>query len=148
MILVMKMTGNRDILESILQTVQFGQATLRPLLGKPMNAVLRGALENQIEVYETIEMHAHALASQRGWELCGLHPIRQLLRELRTRFLLRFRCSDSHMAGMALDSSRHSRLALRKLRAAQTSRDSQIYFLSQKMLDCENVNICNMQPFL
>ena len=66
---VIKMKNNQEMLSSILKTTQMGQVGIRSILDTSMRPSLRKALESQLQEYDSIETQAHALASQRGWDL-------------------------------------------------------------------------------
>ena len=68
------MKNNREVLSSILKTVQIGQAGIRSVLDMGMQSSLRKELEAQLQEYSAIEMEAHTIASQRGWDLRALDP--------------------------------------------------------------------------
>ena len=63
------MKNSKEILSSVLKTAQMGQVGIRSLLDTSMQPALRSALESQLREYDAIETEAHAIASQRGWEL-------------------------------------------------------------------------------
>ena len=63
------MNNGKEILSSVLKTTQMGQVGIRSVLDTTMCPSLRKALESQLREYDSIESEAHAIASQRGWEL-------------------------------------------------------------------------------
>ena len=68
------MKTNKDILTSLLKTTQMGQVGIRSVLDTSVHPELKKALESQLREYDSIETEAHAIASQRGWELKELDP--------------------------------------------------------------------------
>ena len=68
------MKNSMDMLSSVLKTTQMGQVGIRSVLDTSMRPGLRKALESQLREYDSIETEAHAIASQRGWELKELDP--------------------------------------------------------------------------
>ena len=68
------MKSSQQILSSLLKTAQMGQTGIRSVLDASMRPGLRKALESQLREYDDIEQEAHAIASQRGWELRELDP--------------------------------------------------------------------------
>ena len=127
------MKNSQQILSSVLKTAQMGQVGIRSVLDTRMRPGLRKALEQQLREYDQIETEAHALASQRGWELKDLDPALRMMSNMVTRMKLSAGGSESKIADMMIQFPRE---------------DSRISALSQKLLDTENANIRQMQAFL
>lgn len=142
------MKSNQEVLTSILKTTQMGQVGIRKVLETSMRPGLRKALESQLAEYDAIESEAHALASQRGWELPELQPGKRFISNAMTRSRLRFGNTDSRIADMMIQGNTRGMITALKVRHQWPERDAQIAFLSQKLLDCENANIRQMQQFL
>ena len=96
------MKNNQEILSSILKTTQMGQIGIRSLLDTDLRPSLRKALESQLQEYDSIESQAHALASQRGWELPELQPGKRLMTDMMTRMKLSYGNTDSKVADMMI----------------------------------------------
>ena len=92
------MKNNQEMLSSILKTTQMGQVGIRSILDNSMRPSLRKALESQLQEYDSIESQAHALASQRGWDLPELQPGKRLMADMMTRMKLSYGNSDSKIA--------------------------------------------------
>lgn len=146
--MVMKMKNSKDILSSILKTTQMGQVGIRSVLDTSMRPGLRKALESQLREYDSIETEAHSIAAQRGWELEELDPALRLMSDMATRMKLRGKNTDSKIAGMMIQGNTRGMIkGLKNLHQFPES-DGQVSTLSQKLLDCENANIRQMQGFL
>lgn len=146
--MVMKMKNSKDILSSILKTTQMGQVGIRSVLDTSMRPGLRKALESQLREYDSIETEAHSIAAQRGWELAELDPAVRLMSDMATRMKLRGKNTDSKIAGMMIQGNTRGMIkGLKNLHQFPES-DGQVSTLSQKLLDCENANIRQMQGFL
>lgn len=146
--MVMKMTDDRQMLSSILRTAQMGQIGIQKVLDTSMRPALRKALQTQLQEYGSIEAEAHFLASQRGWELREIQPVKRLVTGMRTRMTLSHGNSDSKIADMIIQGNTCAMIAgLKELHQYQ-QQDSQVSALSQRLLDCETANIRQMQPFL
>ena len=74
------MKTNKEILDSLLKTVQMGQCGIRCVQDSAEGAELRQALTDQLGEYDNIERDAYALASNRGWELEPLNQVRRTVR--------------------------------------------------------------------
>lgn len=142
------MKNSKEILSSVLKTAQMGQVGIRSLLDTTMQPALRSALESQLREYDAIETEAHAIASQRGWELRELDPAVRFLSDRMTRMKLVGSNRDSRIADMMIQGN--TRGLIQGIRGLHQypSRDDRISGISQKLLDCETANICQMQQFL
>ena len=145
---VITMKNDRDMLSSILKTTQMGQIGIRSVLDTSMRPGLRKALQSQLQEYDSIESEAHALASQRGWELREIQPGKRMMTNLMTHMKLRSGNSDSKIADMMIQGYTRAMITgLKELHQYQ-QQDSQVSALSQRLLDCETANIRQMQAFL
>ena len=145
---VIKMKTNKEILSSILKTTQMGQVGIRSILDTSMRPGLRKALESQLQEYASIENEAHAIASQRGWELPELDPGARFMSEMMTRAKLAHGNADSKIAGMKIQGNTRGMITGLKNIHQFNGQDGQVSTLSQKLLDCETANIRQMQSFL
>ena len=142
------MKNSQQILSSVLKTAQMGQVGIRSVLDTRMRPGLRKALEQQLREYDQIETEAHALASQRGWELKDLDPALRMMFNMVTRMKLSAGGSESKIADMMIQGSTKGMIkGLRNMHQFPRE-DSRISALSQKLLDTENANIRQMQAFL
>lgn len=142
------MKTNREMLSSILKTTQMGQTGIRSVLDTSMRPGLRKALESQLQEYDSIESQAHAIATQRGWELPELQPGKRAMAGMMTRMKLSYGNADSKIAGMMIQGNTRGMITGLKNLHQYNSQDCQISNLSQKLLDCETANIRQMQSFL
>ena len=145
---VMNMKNDQQMLSSILKTTQMGQIGIQKVLDTSMRPGLRKALQSQLQEYDAIEAEAHAIASQRGWELREIQPGKRMMTSLMAHMKLSHGNSDSKIAGMMIQgNTRGMILGLKNLHQYQ-QQDSQVSALSQRLLDCETANIRQMQAFL
>lgn len=146
--MVMNMKNDRQMLNSILKTTQTGQISIQKVLDASMRPGLRKALQSQLREYDMIESEAHALASQRGWELREVQPGTRIITGITTRMKLSHGNSDSKIAGMMIQGNTRGMIqGLKNLHQYQ-QQDSQVSALSQRLIDCETANIRQMQAFL
>lgn len=142
------MKNSREILSSVLKTTQMGQVGIRSILDSTMQPSLRKALMSQLREYDSIETEAHTLATQRGWEVPELDPAVRFMTDMMTRMKLNGRNTDSKIADMMIQGNTKGMIKGLKNIHQFSGNDSQIQILSQKLLDCENANIRQMQFFL
>lgn len=145
---VMPMITNKEILNSILKTTQMGQIGIRSLLDTTMQPSLRTALQSQLREYDSIETEAHSIATQRGWEVKELDPAVRFMTDRMTRMRLGGKDTDSKIADMMIQGNTKGMIQGLKNMHRFAGQDERIRILSQKLLDCENANIRQMQTFL
>ena len=142
------MKNSKELLSSVLKTTQMGQVGIRSVLDISMRPGLRKALESQLREYDAIESEAHAIASQRGWELPELDPAVRFLSDAMTRMKLTRGNCDSKIADMMIQGNTKGMVKGLKNLHQFPKLDDQIGTISQKLLDCETANIRQMQAFL
>ena len=142
------MKDSKDLLSSILKTTQMGQIGIRSVLDNAMRPTLRKALESQLQEYDTIESEAHSIASSRGWEVAELDPVIRTMSDVMTRMQLTGGNTDSKIAGMMIQGNTRGMIKGLKNLHQFNKQDMQVRSLSQRLLDCENANIRQMQGFL
>lgn len=142
------MKNSKQMLTSLLKTTQMGQVGIRSVLETNMRPGLRKALESQLREYDSIESEAHAIASQRGWELSELQPAVRIMADMMTRAKLQYGNRDSKIAGMMIQGNTRGMITGLKNAHQFNKQDEQINILSQKLLDCETANIRQMQTYL
>lgn len=146
--MVMIMKSSKEMLSSMLKTTQMGQIGIRSVLDTTMRPSLRKALESQLQEYDIIESEAHAIASERGWELPELDPAVRFMADMMTKTKLAYGNTDSKIAGMMIQGNTKGMIKGLKNAHQFNKQDVQVSTLSQKLLDCETANIRQMQNFL
>ena len=142
------MKNGKEVLTSLLKTTQMGQVGIRSVLDTSMRPGIRKALESQLREYDAIETEAHALATQRGWELRELDPAIRMMSDMMTRMKLGGQGSESKIADMMIQGNTKGMIKSLKDLHQFTGDDERVRTLSQKLLDCENANIRQMQQYL
>lgn len=142
------MKTSKEVLTSILKTTQMGQTGIRSVLDRAMGSDMRQALNSQLREYDSIETEARTMAIQRGWDLEDLDPALRFMSDMTARMRLNGRDTDSKIAGMMIQGNTQGMIKGLKTIHQFSSEDEPIKTLSQKLLDCENANIRQMQRFL
>lgn len=142
------MKNSKEVLSSILKTTQMGQVGIRSVLDAASGQELRSELKSQLREYDRIESEAHAIASQRGWELPELDPAVRFLSDRIARMKLTRGNCDSKIAGMMIQGNTRGMIKSLSNLHQLTQTDHQITTISQKLLDCETANIRQMQPYV
>ena len=142
------MKTSKEVLTSILKTTQMGQTGIRSVLDRAMGSDMRQALNSQLREYDSIETEARTMAIQRGWDLEDLDLALRFMSDMTARMRLNGRNTDSKIAGMMIQGNTQGMIKGLKTIHQFSSEDEPIKTLSQKLLDCENANIRQMQRFL
>ena len=142
------MKDSKEVLTSILKTTQMGQVGIRSVLRATLKDDLRSNLQLQLKEYDEIEREAQSIASSRGWVLEELDPTVKLMSGFMTRSRLTFGNVDSKAAAMMITGTTKGIIKGIKNNHHSKCNDDRIEQLSQKLLDCENANIRQMQRFL
>ena len=125
-----------------------GQIGIRSVLNNPINASMRQALKSQLKEYDSIEQEAHALASSRGWSLEELDPAIKFMTNMMTRANLSVGNSSSKAAAMMIKGNMRGVITGYKNLNQFNHSDERVSVLMQKLIDCEEANIRQMQGYL
>ena len=140
--------NNKDMLSSIIKTVQMGQIGIRSVRDTPMKQELQDALDSQLREYDAIETEAHNIANERGWKLKELNPAVRSMSEMMSRMQLMGGNYDSKIASMMIQGNTRGVITGMKNARMHQNKDSRVTALSEKLLETEDRNIDQMKPFL
>ncbi len=144
----MKMKDSKDILSSLLKTTQMGQVGIRSVEKAANGTQLKRALKSQLDEYNTIEQEAYALAAERGWKLSELNPMARTMADMASRSKLMYNKNDSRIAEMMVQGNTRGVIKSLKNLHRYHQNDGQVTAMAQRLLDCENNNIKQMEGFL
>lgn len=142
------MKDSKDILSSLLKTTQMGQVGIRSVEKAANGTQLKKALKSQLDEYNTIEQEAYALAAQRGWTLSELNPMARTMADMASRSKLMYNKNDSKIAEMMVQGNTRGVIKSLKNLHRYHQNDGQVTAMAQRLLDCENNNIKQMEGFL
>lgn len=145
---VMYMKDSNDILSSLLKTTQMGQVGIRSVEKAANGTQLKRALKSQLQEYNDIEKETYALAKERGWELKELNPMARTMADMAARSKLMYNKNDSKIAEMMVQGNTRGVIKSLKNLHRYHQNDGQVTAMAQKLLDCENNNIKQMEGFL
>lgn len=142
------MKSNREILTSMLHTVQMGQTGIRCIMDNAVKTDLKAELKDQLREYDMLEKETLQVAQNMGLELKNLHPALETMSNVMSKMQLIGGDADSKIAGMLIQgNTRGMILGLKNLRKAANIQP-QVQALAQKIINRENINIQKSQPFL
>ena len=144
----MYMKDSKDILSSLLKTTQMGQVGIRSVEKAANGTQLKSALKSQLQEYNDIEKETYALAKERGWELKELNPMARTMADMAARSKLMYNKNDSKIAEMMVQGNTRGVIKSLKNLHRYHQNDGQVTAMAQKLLDCENNNIKQMEGFL
>ena len=142
------MKDSKDILSSLLKTTQMGQVGIRSVEKAANGTQLKKALKSQLDEYNTIEQETYALAKERGWQLAELNPMARTMADMASRSKLMYNKNDSKIAEMMVQGNTRGVIKSLKNLHRYHQNDGQVTAMAQKLLDCENNNIKQMEGFL
>lgn len=142
------MKDSKDILSSLLKTTQMGQVGIRSVEKAANSTQLKKALKSQLQEYNDIEKETYALAKERGWELKELNPMARTMADMASRGKLMYGKNDSKIAAMMVQGNTRGVIKSLKNLHRYHQNDGQVTAMAQKLLDCENNNIKQMEGFL
>lgn len=143
-----KMKDNKELLTSILHTVQMGQTGIRSVHANAIRPALRSELDHQLKEYDSIEKEAIQLAKARDLDLSNVNPAIRQMSKIMSQIRLIGGDVDSKIAGMLIQgNTRGIILGVKNLNRADSS-DDQVLQLARKLLNLENMNIQKSQVFL
>ena len=142
------MKDSNDILSSLLKTTQMGQVGIRSVEKAANGTQLKKALKSQLDEYNTIEQETYALAKERGWQLAELNPMARTMADMASRSKLMYNKNDSKIAEMMVQGNTRGVIKSLKNLHRYHQNDGQVTAMAQKLLDCENNNIKQMEGFL
>ncbi len=142
------MKDSKDILSSLLKTTQMGQVGIRSVENAASGAQLKKALKSQLQEYNQIEQETYALAKERGWKLAELNPMARTMADMAARSKLMYNKNDSKIAEMMVQGNTRGVIKSLKNLHRYHQNDGSVTAMAQKLLDCENNNIKQMEGFL
>ena len=142
------MNESKHVLDGLISTVQMGQLGIRAVMDYAVRVELKNALQSQLAEYDKVETQAHELAEARGWELKEVNPAIRSMAAWMSRMRLSFGRPDSKIAAMMIQGNTRGMIKGLKNEHQYSGKDSSVRILSQKLLDCEQANIRQMQAFL
>lgn len=142
------MKDSKDILSSLLKTTQMGQVGIRSVEKAANGEQLKNALKSQLNEYNKIEQEAYDLAEKRGWTLSELNPMARTMADMASRSKLMYNKNDSRIAEMMVQGNTRGVIKSLKNLHRYHQNDGSVTALAQKLLDCENENIQQMEGFL
>jgi hypothetical protein len=142
------MKSNKELLTSVLHTVQMGQTGIRSVRDSAIRPALQQELDEQLKEYDTIEKEALRLAENRGWELSNVNPMVRTMSSMMSQMKLMGGEVDSKIAGMLIQgNTRGIILGVKNLNRSKQD-DTQVTQLAQRLLNRENINIQKSQVYL
>ena len=138
---VIRMKTNKEVLTSIVKTVQMGQSGIRCVQEKANGAGLQQALKDQLNEYDSIERQAYALATRKGWLLEPLDSSVERMSSMMARMQLMGKNKDSKIAKMLVQGNTRGLIKGLKNLHHCVPLDPSVDALAQQLVTREKENI-------
>lgn len=135
------MKTNKEILDSIIKTVQMGQCGIRCVQDKASGSKLRQVLHDQMQEYDSIERQAYALATKNGWLMEPLDSGVERMSSMMARMQLIGNHTDSKIAKMLVQGNTRGMIKGYKNLHHCVKLDPSVDEIAQKLLYREKENI-------
>lgn len=142
------MKTSKEVLSSIIKTVQMGQCGIRCVQERASGAGLRRALHDQLTEYDAIEQQAYDLATRRGWLLEPLDSGLERMSSIMAKMQLIGGQKDSKIAKMLVQGNTRGMIKGLKNLHHCAPLDRQVDELAHKLLSRERENIQQACEFL
>lgn len=142
------MKTNKEVLSSIVKTVQMGQCGIRCVQEQATGTELKQALHDQLTEYDAIEQQAYDLATRRGWLLEPLDSGVERFSSMMARMQLIGNNQDSKIAKMLVQGNTRGMIKGLKNLHHSTGLDEQVEQIAQRLLNRERENIRQACEFL
>ena len=145
---VMNMKDSKQVLTSLLHTVQMGQNGIRAVMEKAVQPGLQQELRSELAEYDKVEKMAYQLAGKKEWELPKVSSCLLTMSSLTSKARLLYGDTDSTIAAMLIQGNTRGRISgLKDLHRAH-GLYAQVQELAGKLLNLEEANIRSAQSFL
>lgn len=135
------MKTNKEILCSIIKTVQMGQCGIRCVQDKASGQQLKQVLSDQLNEYDQIERQAYALATRKGWLMEPLDAGVERMSSMMARMQLLGGEKDSKIAKMLVQGNTRGMIKGLKNLHHCVPLDPSVDAIAQKLLTREQENI-------
>lgn len=142
------MKTNKEVLDSIVKTVQMGQSGIRCVQDKVIGTALQQAMHDQLKEYDSLEQEAYDLARRKGWEMEPLSQGVQRMSSMMARMQLMGNHTDSKIAKMLVQGNTRGMIKGYKNLNHSSKLEPSVDAIAQKLLAKEKENIRQSCKFL
>lgn len=142
------MKTNKEVLDSIVKTVQMGQCGIRCVQDRVIGTALQQAMHDQLKEYDSIEKEAYDLAHKKGWEMQPLNPTIERMSSMMAKMQLTGNNTDSKIAKMLVQGNTRGMIKGYKNLNHSNRLEPDVDAIAQKLLSREKENIRQSCRFL
>lgn len=142
------MNNSKKLLGIAVYTLQSHQRLIRTLSNAVVRINIRNSLRMILQELDTMEFQAYSVASSRGWELQEKSPVLMCFQKLSYNARLIFLKQDSQIAEIIIRNQTAGMITVSRARSITPHCDGDVISLCQKLLDCQEASIRQMQQFL
>lgn len=142
------MMNSKQMLTSVLHTVQMGQAGIQCVRDQAVGPALKAELQHQLEQYDAMETKAKQLAKQNDWMIGDIPKSVVKMSDIMAKARLLGGERDSKIAGMLIQgNTRGMILGMKNLRKGRSA-DPHVRALAERLISEERLSIEKTEQFL
>ncbi len=142
------MMNSKQMLTSLLHTVQMGQAGIQCVQDQAVRPALKAELQHQLEQYDAMETKVKQLAKQNDWAINDIPKSVVKMSDIMSKVRLVGGERDSKIAGMLIQgNTRGMILGMKNLRKGKAV-DPQVRALAERLITEERMSIEKTEQFL
>ena len=139
---------NKNLLLSAISSAQIAQRNIGVVLKAQICVSMQAALQAQLHCYINIEREAWHIASSRGWEMTAMRTGAVWLAGTLIQIQFSSTRTDANAAAWIIGWSTKSMIDGMKQLHRHDYTDERVLFICQKLLDCQQESIRQMQRFI
>lgn len=140
--------NSKEMLTSVLHTVQMGQAGIKSVKDQAVRPGLKRQLQKQLVEYDAMEAQARQLAKLHHLEINDIHPGILKMSDMMAKARLLGGERDSKIAGMLIQGNTRGMILGKKNLRQGKKADKDVRALAQKLIDFERKGIEDSQSYL
>lgn len=140
--------NSKELLTSVLHTVQMGQSGIASVTDSAVRPGLKKELKQQLAQYDATEKKVRQIAKKNGWEMKDIHPGILKMSDMMAKMRLMGGERDSKIAGMLIQGNTRGMIqGMKNLRQSKQAK-AEVRDLAQELLEQEKQSIENSKGYL
>lgn len=140
--------NSKELLTSVLHTVQMGQSGIASVTDSAVRPGLKKELKQQLAQYDATEKKVRQIAMKNGWEMKDIHPGILKMSDMMAKMRLMGGERDSKIAGMLIQGNTRGMIqGMKNLRQSKQAK-AEVRDLAQELLEQEKQSIENSKGYL
>lgn len=140
--------NSKELLTSVLHTVQMGQSGITSVTDSAVRPGLKKELKQQLAQYDATEKKVRQIAKKNGWEMKDIHPGILKMSDMMAKMRLLGGERDSKIAGMLIQGNTRGMIqGMKNLRQSKQAK-AEVRDLAQELVEQEKQSIENSKGYL